>query len=293
MVVPLPGARGATRRTAPPRLPIRRCCSSPPTPRSARPPARRPTGRAPSSGSNGHPGLRRRAAPDPRTSTPPTTTSTSSAARDVIARAPHHDARARRTPDDELAERRPARRPDHPRPARRPAAGDSGQRVQDASRRCATTSARKAIPGAGPRAAAARDRHRPCCRSIEFAPASRSASRTYLWLLAGPGAAASGVWCWRCRQAPGRSHRLRAGRTVPVRERFALVGDLPFWLCLLAALAPARRRPRPAARAGDALRQAASTSSSCRTARPRCASRTCPAIAGSARCASCACSATR
>jgi Ca-activated chloride channel family protein len=57
----------------------------------------------------------------------------------------------------------------------------------------------------------------------------------YLWLLAGP-ALLLVLWCWRVirRRADGRAYQ--AVRLVPVRERFAAIGDLAFWLCAILAL---------------------------------------------------------
>lgn len=57
----------------------------------------------------------------------------------------------------------------------------------------------------------------------------------YLWLLCAP-ALLLVLWCWRVvrRRADGR--RYFAARLVPVRETFAAVGDLAFWLCAILAL---------------------------------------------------------
>lgn len=53
-----------------------------------------------------------------------------------------------------------------------------------------------------------------------------------LWLLVVP-ALLLVLWCWRVvRRSAGARHLQRA-RLVPVRERFAPLGDLPFWLCLI------------------------------------------------------------
>lgn len=57
----------------------------------------------------------------------------------------------------------------------------------------------------------------------------------YLWLLAIPALlVVLAVWRFLRRRADTR--RLARARIVPVRERFAMVGDLPFWLCAIAAV---------------------------------------------------------
>ncbi|HUR35599.1 MAG TPA: VWA domain-containing protein [Vicinamibacterales bacterium] len=53
-----------------------------------------------------------------------------------------------------------------------------------------------------------------------------------LWLLVVP-ALLLVLWAWRLIRRRVMSQQLRRGRTVPVRERFAPLGDLPFWLCLI------------------------------------------------------------
>jgi von Willebrand factor type A domain len=58
----------------------------------------------------------------------------------------------------------------------------------------------------------------------------------YLWLLAAP-AAFLLLWIWRFARRLTDLRRLRAGRSVPVRERFAFGGDLWFWLFLILAAA--------------------------------------------------------
>jgi len=57
----------------------------------------------------------------------------------------------------------------------------------------------------------------------------------YLWLLAAP-AVLLVTWCWRVWRRWSDLRQLRERRSVPVRERFGLTGDLPFWLCLLLAI---------------------------------------------------------
>jgi Ca-activated chloride channel family protein len=58
----------------------------------------------------------------------------------------------------------------------------------------------------------------------------------YLWLLAVP-AVLLLLWVWRFVSRRADARALRRHRVVPVRERFALAGDLPFWLFLLPAMA--------------------------------------------------------
>ena len=45
------------------------------------------------------------------------------------------------------------------------------------------------------------------------------------------------LWCWQVVRRRVDARRYRAARLVPVRERFATVGELAFWLALIAALA--------------------------------------------------------
>lgn len=66
-----------------------------------------------------------------------------------------------------------------------------------------------------------------------------------LWLLVVP-ALLLVLWVWRLGRRRVFARQLRQARTVPVRERFAPLGDLPFWLCLIlssAALVLALARP--------------------------------------------------
>jgi Ca-activated chloride channel homolog len=68
----------------------------------------------------------------------------------------------------------------------------------------------------------------------------------FLWLLLVP-AALLVAWTWRLAHRIVDVRRLRARRTVPVRERFAVAGDLPFSLLLIlasACLITALGRPR-------------------------------------------------
>jgi Ca-activated chloride channel family protein len=58
----------------------------------------------------------------------------------------------------------------------------------------------------------------------------------FLWLLVVP-ALLVVLWAWQVARRRGDTRRLARQRTVPVRERFATVGDLPFWLCLIIASA--------------------------------------------------------
>jgi Ca-activated chloride channel family protein len=57
-----------------------------------------------------------------------------------------------------------------------------------------------------------------------------------LWLLVVP-ALLFVVWCWRVATRRALARELARTRTLPVRERFAPLGDLPFWLCLIVASA--------------------------------------------------------
>jgi Ca-activated chloride channel family protein len=57
----------------------------------------------------------------------------------------------------------------------------------------------------------------------------------YLWLLCAP-AVLFLLWCWQVVRRRMDTRRYRAARLVPVRERFAPVGELAFWLALIAAL---------------------------------------------------------
>jgi Ca-activated chloride channel family protein len=72
-------------------------------------------------------------------------------------------------------------------------------------------------------------------RSIDLARVT-FAEPAYLWLLIAP-ALLLGVWTWRAWQRRADSARLSRGRRLPVRQRLALAGDLPFWLCAILAIA--------------------------------------------------------
>jgi len=66
-----------------------------------------------------------------------------------------------------------------------------------------------------------------------------------LWLLVIP-ALLFVLWCWRVVLRRTMISQLQQARVVPVRERFAPFGDLPFWLCLIlssAVLIVALARP--------------------------------------------------
>lgn len=58
----------------------------------------------------------------------------------------------------------------------------------------------------------------------------------YLWLLCAP-AVLLCLWCWQLIRRRVDARKYRAARLVPVRERFGSVGELAFWLALIAALA--------------------------------------------------------
>jgi Ca-activated chloride channel family protein len=53
-----------------------------------------------------------------------------------------------------------------------------------------------------------------------------------LWLLAAP-ALLLVLWVLQLMRRSVLAKQLQSGRMVPVRERFAPLGDLPFWLCLI------------------------------------------------------------
>lgn len=68
----------------------------------------------------------------------------------------------------------------------------------------------------------------------------------FLWLLAAPGLFLL-AWLWRFSRRIADLRRLKARRSVPMRERYAIGGDLWFWLFLIlacAAFAVALARPR-------------------------------------------------
>lgn len=62
------------------------------------------------------------------------------------------------------------------------------------------------------------------------------AEPAFLWLLIVPVVLLL-VWLWQFARRRGDIHRLSRQRTIPVAERFAFLGDLPFWLCLIASSA--------------------------------------------------------
>ena len=73
----------------------------------------------------------------------------------------------------------------------------------------------------------------------------------YFWLLLIPGLLAV-AWVWQFAKRRADTRRLVRLRLVPVRERFAIAGDLPFWLSIVAAttlLVVALVRPHGPARA--------------------------------------------
>jgi hypothetical protein len=59
-------------------------------------------------------------------------------------------------------------------------------------------------------------------RQLQFAESA------LLWFLLVP-AILLVVWVWRVTQRRADTRRLMRARIVPVRERFAFVGDLPCW----------------------------------------------------------------
>ena len=58
----------------------------------------------------------------------------------------------------------------------------------------------------------------------------------FLWLLVAPGLLLVAL-VWKSARRFSDLRRLRRLRSLPVRERFAIAGDLPFWLLLVAAIA--------------------------------------------------------
>jgi Ca-activated chloride channel family protein len=67
----------------------------------------------------------------------------------------------------------------------------------------------------------------------------------FLWLLVVPALLAV-LWVWQVGKRRADIRRLARARVLPVRERYAVVGDLPFWLCLIlssAVLIVALARP--------------------------------------------------
>jgi Ca-activated chloride channel family protein len=61
------------------------------------------------------------------------------------------------------------------------------------------------------------------------------AEPVYLWLLVVP-AALLPIWAWQVARRRRDLRRIRAGRVAPSPGRFAALGDLSFWLCLILAL---------------------------------------------------------
>ena len=57
----------------------------------------------------------------------------------------------------------------------------------------------------------------------------------FLWLLVAP-AFLLVLWCWRVVRRRIDTRRYKAARIVPVHERFSAIGELAFWLALIAAL---------------------------------------------------------
>ena len=69
--------------------------------------------------------------------------------------------------------------------------------------------------------------------SIDFSRIT-FAEPAFLWLLSVPLVLAV-VWVWRLARRRIDIGRLARSRTLPVKEKYAALGDLPFWLCLLAS----------------------------------------------------------
>jgi Ca-activated chloride channel homolog len=71
-------------------------------------------------------------------------------------------------------------------------------------------------------------------RLIDFG-SIRFGEPLYLWLLAAP-AVLLLLWCWQVARRRIDARRYRAARVVPARERFSALGELGFWLALIAGL---------------------------------------------------------
>jgi Ca-activated chloride channel homolog len=71
-------------------------------------------------------------------------------------------------------------------------------------------------------------------RLIDFG-SIRFGEPLYLWLLVAPGALLV-LWCWQVVRRRIDARKYRAARLVPVHERFGAIGELGFWLALIAAL---------------------------------------------------------
>lgn len=72
-------------------------------------------------------------------------------------------------------------------------------------------------------------------RLIDF-ESLRFGEPLYLWLLSAP-AVLLVLWCWQVVRRRVDARKYRAARLVPIDERFAAVGELAFWLALIAASA--------------------------------------------------------
>jgi Ca-activated chloride channel family protein len=62
----------------------------------------------------------------------------------------------------------------------------------------------------------------------------RFAEPLYLWLLAAPGCLFV-MWIWRLLRRRAETRRCVRERLVPIPERYRLLGDLAFWVCLIVA----------------------------------------------------------
>ena len=71
-------------------------------------------------------------------------------------------------------------------------------------------------------------------RLIDFG-SIRFGEPLYLWLLVAP-AILLVLWCWRVVRRRADARHYRAARLVSVHERFGVIGELGFWLALIAAL---------------------------------------------------------
>lgn len=69
--------------------------------------------------------------------------------------------------------------------------------------------------------------------SIDFTRIAFS-EPAFLWLLSAPSVLVF-IWIWRAARRRIDLRQLARRRTLPIRERYAVIGDLPFWLSLIAS----------------------------------------------------------
>ncbi len=148
------------------------------------------------------------------------------------------------TPGNADVRRRPAAWRDDSRHARRTAARREDGRAAD-DRANGIRRSRSAAPGNARSPARAQGVSAILLRE-GFVGQVDFAAPQLLWLLAAP-ALLLLAWVWRFWRRLADLRRLRAQRSVPIRERFALGGDLWAWFFLIlsaAAFAIALARPR-------------------------------------------------